>query len=135
MTECQTVWVWLYNFDGSPWHLDGNDEPTLSDVLGWLTALLNQVPEEHRGSVTVEIHSGGGYDYANIEFKIGYFRPETDAELAHRLAAKSAKQRAKREKRERREKLLEQARAQAPTYLSEDAERLEWMRLSSKWGK
>lgn len=59
----------------------------LVDAIAWLTGKLEEIPEEFRAIAEIEVDSESGYEgshYGHIE--ITYRRPETDEEMATRLA-------------------------------------------------
>lgn len=67
---------------------DPDFPPTpLLEFQAWLEAMIEDIPEEYRGTATVEFDSAGSYydsHYAKVE--ISYYRPETDEEWAARRA-------------------------------------------------
>lgn len=66
---------------------DGGFPPESAEAfVDWLSDLIESVPEEFRGSTTIELNSSSGYEgshYAHI--KVAYRRPETDEELGRRV--------------------------------------------------
>lgn len=99
------------------WRSDNNQLPMrLPAFVAWMKEVLEDVPEEFRDSVVVELEHEGDYDgpgYA--EFHIYYDRDETDEELADRENERIARQES-------------EARAQ------EGRERAEFERLKAKFG-
>lgn len=70
----------------------------LGEAIAWFQRRLDAIPEEHRASATVEFGSVAGYEdshYATIE--IGYFRPETEAEIAESKAREAMRLEQRRE--------------------------------------
>lgn len=73
--------------DAEQYDQDFPSDQRAKDFIGWLEALIQQAPPEYRDSVYIELGSTGGYEgshYATI--KVAYRRPETDEELAARVA-------------------------------------------------
>lgn len=57
---------------------------TLHELAEWVSARLDEVPEEHREAVTFAF-SDDGYDESSISLSVYYDREETDAERSARL--------------------------------------------------
>lgn len=88
VTERETVTVTV--FDGEQ---HNGDWPALRlvDAIAWFQAKLAEIPEEYRAEARCEIDSSSGYEdchYGHI--LISYCRPETDEELAARIAQERA---------------------------------------------
>lgn len=59
-----------------------------ADFLAWWQEKIEAIPEEFRDTATIEIDSRSGYEGSHDPcIKIGYWRQETDTELATRLTA------------------------------------------------
>ncbi len=58
----------------------------LAEAITWLQDTLDGIPAEHRASAKIEIDSESEYDSHFAVVQISYNRPETDAELAKRIA-------------------------------------------------
>lgn len=92
MAERRTVRVSVFDgeqYDGS-WP-SPEYESKLVDVIAWFETILETIPEEYRDVARCRIDSASGYEgshYGHIE--IEYYRPETDAEMARRIAAEKA---------------------------------------------
>lgn len=49
--------------------------------IEFLQNILNEIPEEHRDTALVFEDTGGDDDCPYLEYRISYWRPETEAEL------------------------------------------------------
>ena len=76
---------------------DGDWPPNdAAGFLAWVQAKIDDVPQEHRNTLRIELDSTSRYDsaYATIEFS--YERPETDEEEAEREGRFAAQQERRR---------------------------------------
>lgn len=86
---------------------DGDEMRTsLSDAISWLQELESKVPAEYRADATFEIEQEHDYygGSSSLSVRVFYERPETDEEMADRIAhdaENAAAARAMNEKRER----------------------------------
>jgi hypothetical protein len=72
---------------------------TVVDFVEWLNEMKEEVPQEYRDSVTIDIDLSTG-EYETPEMSVYYFRPETDQEEAVREGREAAYQRARAERQE-----------------------------------
>ena len=83
---------------------DEDDIPKLlRDIPAWSQGLLDQVPEEYRDSCefVVELEYGYHNDDISLKAEIFYTRPETDVDIAARIATASLEKLTRDQKRER----------------------------------
>ena len=77
---------------------DGWPPTPAYEFLDWLHARLGSIPEQFRGTATVEIESHSGYEGDHSpSIEISYKRQETDEEMAERLATDEAEARRRTE--------------------------------------
>ncbi len=101
MNERQTVRVKLH-----PESYDAEVNTALPDAIEWLNELLESVPPEYRDQTAfvVELERGHYDESDSLTFDIYYDRPETDGELATRLAESAAYAAARQREQESRER-------------------------------
>lgn len=101
----QAVKVTVFEKDGVYGSLldGGKYEPdSVGDVIDWLTKLLASIPAEHQASARFEVESYSEYDSDKAVVRVTYTRPETDEELAERIAEEKER-RQRNEAQERRQ--------------------------------
>ncbi len=79
----------------------------LRDFVAWAGSILDDIPAEFRDKAGIEIDAESDYEDSTMPIvRIGYWRPETDAEMSQREAnAKAWRERDERAEREAYERL------------------------------
>jgi hypothetical protein len=89
MADRQNVKVSFYqeNIFGSVTDREKYKPDSIKQLIGWLTDKLQEVPPEYADTAKFEIESVGGYEGEHhSEIELYYHRPETDEEMAARVA-------------------------------------------------
>ena len=89
MTYRATIRKVIYEAEGR--YVEDAMPENLRDLIGWLQAKLDSLPEDMRDEAVAEIDASTYYDSAILEIKIEGRRPETDEEQAARLRAEADK--------------------------------------------
>lgn len=86
---------------------DGDMETTVPKALAWLQSLDAKIPPEFKDRSVFKVeYESDYYGGGSLDFKVYYDRPETDAEVAERLANQAASEAICRQQNEARERQI-----------------------------